>query len=189
MGLDQYLRKKVYLRSWPDTMGEKSKSEIVKDALSTIGMVEGRPTHIVYDAGSWRKANQIHNWFVQNVQKGNDDCGEYYVEIDQLKDLLSICEQIKSKVIMEETLIKNGMHSEKQADGTMKLVPNMIKGMKITNPEVCEELLPSAEGFFFGSTDYDQWYMDDIDRTIDILSKICNKEDDTYTSYYYSSSW
>lgn len=189
MGLDQYLRKKVYLRSWPEVQGERSKSEIVRDALSTIGMGEERPTHIVYDAGQWRKANQIHNWFVQNIQKGNDDCGEYYVEIDQLKDLLSICEQIKSRIVLEETMITNGMHPEKQADGTTKLVPNMIKGMKIINPEVCEELLPTQEGFFFGSTDYDQWYMDDIDRTIDILSKIVSKKDSINVSYYYSSSW
>ena len=23
----------------------------------------------------WRKANQIHNWFVTNIQGGNDNCG------------------------------------------------------------------------------------------------------------------
>jgi len=27
----------------------------------------------------WRKANAIHNWFVQNVQDGVDNCGSYYV--------------------------------------------------------------------------------------------------------------
>ena len=40
----------------------------------------------------WRKANQIHNWFVTNVQNGVDDCGDYYVSQDKLKELLIICE-------------------------------------------------------------------------------------------------
>ena len=41
----------------------------------------------------WRKANQIHKWFVDNVQDGNDNCGEYYVSHDQLKELLTTCRQ------------------------------------------------------------------------------------------------
>ena len=39
----------------------------------------------------WRKANQIHNWFVTNVQGGEDNCGEYYVPQDKLIELLAIC--------------------------------------------------------------------------------------------------
>ena len=35
----------------------------------------------------WRKANQIHGWFVKNVQNDNDDCGLYEVSIDQIKKL------------------------------------------------------------------------------------------------------
>ena len=33
----------------------------------------------------WRKSNQIHQWFVQNVQGGKDNCDEYSVSLDQLK--------------------------------------------------------------------------------------------------------
>ena len=38
----------------------------------------------------WRKANQIHRWFVDNVQGGNDNCGEYYVSQEQLQELLDL---------------------------------------------------------------------------------------------------
>jgi len=41
----------------------------------------------------WRKANQIHKWFVDNVQGGEDNCGEYYVSRDKLKELLTTCRQ------------------------------------------------------------------------------------------------
>ena len=39
----------------------------------------------------WRKANQIHNWFVTNIQEGNDNCGEYYVSQEKLIELLALC--------------------------------------------------------------------------------------------------
>jgi len=41
----------------------------------------------------WRKANQIHNWFVVNVQHGEDNCGQYEVWHEQLKELLTLCQK------------------------------------------------------------------------------------------------
>jgi hypothetical protein len=41
----------------------------------------------------WRKANAIHGWFVKNVQKGVDDCGNYDVGIDKLKELKALCQK------------------------------------------------------------------------------------------------
>ncbi len=37
------------------------------------------------EVGYWRKANQIHNWFVKNVQGGVDDCGYYGVTKEKLE--------------------------------------------------------------------------------------------------------
>ena len=42
------------------------------------------------ETGYWRKANHIHQWFVENIQDGNDDCREYYVPRERLKELLEI---------------------------------------------------------------------------------------------------
>ena len=42
----------------------------------------------IEDAAYWRKANQIHAWFVKNVQDGADDCGSYEVSKAQLRSLL-----------------------------------------------------------------------------------------------------
>ena len=41
------------------------------------------------EVGYWRKANQIHKWFVDNVQGGEDDCSPYPVTRDQLEKLLT----------------------------------------------------------------------------------------------------
>ena len=41
----------------------------------------------------WRKANQIHNWFVQNCQNGVDDCGRYAITVADLKKLKEVVRQ------------------------------------------------------------------------------------------------
>ena len=36
------------------------------------------------EVGYWRKANAIHNWFVNNIQNGKDDCRRYEVSKENL---------------------------------------------------------------------------------------------------------
>jgi len=57
------------------------------------------------------------------------------------------------------------------------------------NPALAEELLPPQSGFFFGSTDYDTWYFDDIEKTIDQLEKILAEPDGKTSWYTYQASW
>jgi hypothetical protein len=58
---------------------------------------EFEPKEITYEIGYWRKANAIHKWFVDNVQEGKDDCGEYHVSKEQLKDLLGVVNAVLEK--------------------------------------------------------------------------------------------
>ena len=46
------------------------------------------------EAAYWRKSNHIHKWFVDNVQEGKDDCGNYYVSRDDLTNLKETCLKI-----------------------------------------------------------------------------------------------
>lgn len=102
MGLDQYLRKHIYLGANFEHNKVEGKIEIT---------VAGKPVKInlkkivtiVEDAGYWRKANQIHKWFVDNVQKGNDDCREYHVSVEQLKALHDLC--VKAVETNDATLL------------------------------------------------------------------------------------
>jgi hypothetical protein len=99
----------------------------------------------------WRKANQIHNWFVTNCQDGTDDCGEYWVSRENLQELLDTVTEVL---------------------GTR----NATK-------------LPPCKGFFFGSTEVDEWYWDDLDHTASTVKGIL--DDDALKGYqfYYQSSW
>ena len=49
---------------------------------------------IFHEAGYWRKANAIHGWFVDNAQKGVDDCGYYELTKEILEKLLHVVEDV-----------------------------------------------------------------------------------------------
>ena len=62
--------------------------------------IRNKGTHFTYkslasEVGYWRKSNQIHDWFVENVQGGEDECNPYGVTREQLEELLSLCKEVQ----------------------------------------------------------------------------------------------
>lgn len=53
----------------------------------------------------WRKVNAVHNWFVENVQNGIDDCEIYPVSKDKFEELFNICEEILNDYTKAEKLL------------------------------------------------------------------------------------
>lgn len=115
------------------------------------------------EIGYWRKANQIHKWFVDNVQNGQDDCGSYYVSAEKLQELLNLCRRI----------LKN-------------------KSIDLANKH-----LPPQRGFFFGGTELDEYYFEDLKQTVKILNNVLKsdkklseiKEGGIICEIFYNSSW
>ena len=180
MGLDMYLSKKIYV-------GANYAHNEVKGSISIMSRGKEIPvnlnkvTYIVESAAYWRKANHIHKWFVDKVQEGNDDCKDYYVSVDNLKELLTTCKEVKESCELEEKEITN-------EDGSI------YKGKIIKNTEIAEKLLPTQKGFFFGGTSYDEYYLQDIEYTIEVIEKILSEEIElnkkgVYSDFEYSSSW
>jgi hypothetical protein len=54
---------------------------------------------------SWRKANAIHKWFVDNVQDGVDDCGQYKVTKEHLIQLHNACNDVLNDNNLAEQLL------------------------------------------------------------------------------------
>ena len=102
------------------------------------------------EIGYWRKANQIHNWFVENCQGGVDDCREHSVYHEDLQKLKELCEAV------------------------------------LKHPNEAEDLLPTQCGFFFGSTEYDEYYFEDLRATIEIIVWALSQDFDYFV---YHSSW
>jgi hypothetical protein len=55
------------------------------------------------------------------------------------------------------------------------------------DPRVAPDTLPSQSGFFFGSTDCGEWYMQGIDWTLEIIEQV-EKLPDGW-ELYYRASW
>ena len=97
MGLDMYLEGEKYL--WRGDAGEKLSEQLPEFNGFRIKKVRAEVAY-------WRKANQIHSWFVQNVQNGTDDCGDYEVSREQLTTLLNLCKKAlntKDHTLLEPT--------------------------------------------------------------------------------------
>jgi hypothetical protein len=61
----------------------------------------------------------------------------------------------------------------------------------IKQPAMAGEILPPQSGFFFGSSEIDEWYLNDMQLTIDIIDKVLSAihEDDYGWSFSYHASW
>ena len=119
---------------------------------------------IMEQIGYWRKANHIHNWFVEHVQGGVDDCG-YHEEVtkETLEWLLDVCQEV-----LDSCELVNGV---------------------LVDSSIAEEMLPTQYGFFFGSQEYDEYYVEDIKKTIDIITKALETTNFETQMIYYVSSW
>jgi len=127
---------------------------------------------LVEEVCYWRKVNSVHQWFVTNVQNGEDDCGSYNVEVEELMDLAKLCMAVHGHYLQN-----------KNNHGT----PN--KKAK----EFAEETLPMMQGFFFGSDKYDKYYFSDLEKTIEMLNPLIeeqlNEDNGAHQWFKYSSSW
>ena len=57
----------------------------------------------------------------------------------------------------------------------------------LADPTLADELLPTSSGFFFGSTDYSEWYIAGLTYTADTIDRLFTMPDDW--DFEYSSSW
>lgn len=56
----------------------------------------------------------------------------------------------------------------------------------LANHSKAVELLPTQSGFFFGGTEYDQWYFSDLEQTVKIIEPLIKDDENEYS---YRASW
>lgn len=140
---------------------------------------------IFTEVAYWRKANQIHNWFVNNIQDGTDDCGSYEVTKADIIILLALCKTVKNNSELVSGNIVNGYRYDNDGNS----IPIIREGKTIKDPGIAIKLLPTTTGFFFGSNEYNEYYMKNINYTIKTLEEILIKTDFKKEMLVYSSSW
>jgi hypothetical protein len=150
MGLDMYLSARKYVSDFGFKPEDTKLNASIKESLG-FGPNEFGHIYVELEVAYWRKANQIHAWFVDNVQDGEDDCGNYYVSREQISELVNLCSEA------------------------------------IDNKD--SELLEPKSGFFFGSTDVDEYYWDELKRTKIVLNQILNDKRLEDCAFQYHASW
>jgi len=155
MGLDMYLSAEKFIGGY-SFMEEKEKETYhsIVNAIEAEGLAgKDSPTGTVsLNVGYWRKQNAIHNWFVNNVQGGVDECDKHSVSRESLESLRRLC---------------------------LEVLKDNSKAM---------ELLPPTAGFFFGGTEIDEYYIEGLKYTVEMITKALDRADESWT-FYYQSSW
>lgn len=59
----------------------------------------------------------------------------------------------------------------------------------LDDPDQAAELLPTTNGFFFGTTDYDEWYFADLKETIRQITAALAIFPENQWDFEYRSSW
>lgn len=188
MGLDMYLKAGLYVSGY-DFAGEESKERyqrlVDETGLRAAADPETPGADVKVTVAYWRKANAIHRWFVENVQDGEDDCDDHYVSREQLEALRDTC-----KKALEVADISEGqpVHSGTTWRPGQEQEENFVVGRAILNGNEVAEILPTQGGFFFGSTDYDEWYLSDLESTVKQIDRVLANLPEN-ASLYYHSSW
>ena len=149
MGLDMYLDEHIYYGGkW---RGNKTHAE--GHTLSVSGKFADDNNlktddiqELTREVGYWRKANQIHGWFVENAMKGNDDCSRTYVSVAELQKLHDTCVEVLQAL------------DDKRWKRVEELLP------------------PTEGFFFGEYDVKTEWYRSDIEYTIKVLSSILKED-------------
>lgn len=161
MGLDQYLEARKYIDG--GTPGEPTLAfeEALKFAPYGLTKHAEFPyAGISYLVAYWRKANAIHGWFQTHLTEDVSNCQDVHVARKHLEQLRDDC---------QEVLDARG---------------------KSNAEEVAVRLLPPTPGFFFGSSDVDDWYYRDLEFTVTMINDVLNKIPDSNDwSFYYRAWW
>jgi len=175
MGLDMYLKAKLFTSKYTN---KEINAKLWK--FAPFKPIENIDTaEISFEAAYWRKANAIHKWFVDNCQDGNDNGESYWVSREQIRKLIESCKRtikVVKSFPMTKTSIVAGWKDGKEYHEEIEVY------------DVDEEKieLKTQSGFFFGSLQYDKWYIKDLERTIKMLEE-CLKIPEEWDFEYYAS--
>ena len=163
MGLDHYISKKIYIGAEYEHNKITGIVDIKRNGIS-LPIDLSKIDYVTEAFLTWRKVNAIHKFFVDTIQDGEDDCKNYYLPKEVLKEFM--------------VLIKEDIEYLRscELDANKKYI---VDEDKIN--------LKTQSGFFFGSTDYYEYYVEELEEALQILEQ--EDFNDDAIEYEYGSSW
>lgn len=108
----------------------------------------------------WRKANAIHAWFVDHCQEGRDEC--------QLSDPIPA----------------------EQLAHLRSMCADAIAAYDAGDIAKAGEIMAPQAGFFFGSTEVDEWWAADLRHTVEQIEAVVREAIEIGgVTFRYQSSW
>lgn len=139
MGLDMFLHKEVYVGANYEHNGIKANISITNKKGEKIKVNPEKIIYIVEDFAYWRKANHIHKWFVDNIQGGKDDCGDYRLAGCRLLELVDKCKIVREHPDKASELLprQEGFFfgSNEYDEDYFNEIHNTIKQLENINPD------------------------------------------------------
>ena len=157
MGLDMYLYRKTYVQNWEKQTPEQRHTISVK--VGENAREDIKPYRIAYIV------EQIGYWRKFNALHGwfVENCGG---GVDE-------CQQIEVSAHDLRVLLE-----------TLREVKRAIEDK---DSKTIGILLPPVGGFFFGSTEIDEYYKERVNETIAIIEEAVNEGEGE--EFYYQASW
>ncbi len=135
-----------------------------------------------YDEDLKKEVNEIRKLFPEMFKSGNLDSVEIGFEVGYWRKVNHIHRWFVENCQDGRDECQNSYVSRDKLKELLVLCEEILK-----DKETAKDKLPSQEGFFFGGTDYDEWYFKDLKNTIKIIKR-CLKLSDKW-EFIYRSSW
>ena len=168
MGLDMYFSRRTYVSSFKST----------RDADGNWGVRDVNNMELKFDDADLSHIN------LQNVRYIEELFGEFrkfnalhaYV-VDNFGGGVDECQVIYLDI---DNLI--------QIHEMLSLVK---ESLSIGDKVIASQTLPPSEGFFFGSTEIDEWYEKDVNEAVEVFGKVIEEHSivGNNASYSYQASW
>lgn len=166
MGLDMYLSARQYVRRRDFDTGRDT--PIFKTLIETVNardIVESEGwagATVEIPVAYWRKANWLHNWFVNHVQNGNDDCGQYSVPMEKLKELQATIREVLNNPVLARAKL------------------SAVEGFFFGSTDIYNDDMTLND-----------YYKETLEYTLEVINKVVGRASimSYDTDYIYQSSW
>ena len=168
MGLDMYFSRRTYVSSFKNTRDSE---------------------------GNWGVRD------VNNMELKFDDADLSHINLQNVRYIEEIFGEFRKFNALHSYVVDNFGGGEDKCQVIYLDIDNLIQihemlslvqeSLSIGDKVIAGQTLPPKEGFFFGSTEIDKWYEEDVKEAVEVFGKIIEEHSIVghNASYSYQASW